>query len=144
MIIYKEGDLFSSNAEALVHGCNTIGRMNRGIAKEFRYNFPEMYQDYLIRCRNGSFLPGTGYIFLNSTQPHVINLATQADGLAKIEYVASTLEWLSQSEDILNLKTIAMPRIASGLGGLEWTTVKNLIKEKLENSTFDIEIWSLA
>jgi O-acetyl-ADP-ribose deacetylase (regulator of RNase III) len=141
MIDYFKGDLFDSEADAFAHGCNIVGKMNAGIAKEFRERFPEMYNDFKRRCRKGVFLMGSGYLFRNSQKPHVINLATQGDGFAKLEYVDSALSWLYDSYGVLGLEKVAMPKIASGLGGLNWHEVENVINKYFYSSDLLIEIW---
>lgn len=143
MIEYKFRNLFCSEADALAQGCNTIGKMNDGIAKQFRKKFPEMYEDYKKRCRRGLFLPGQGYIFYNKNPPHIINLATQGNEGAGIVYVESALKWLSDSHEDISINSVAMPKIAAGLGKLEWEIVKEIIEKYFKNSDLNVEIWSL-
>lgn len=143
MIKYHEGDLFESNADALAHGCNTHGKMGAGIAKEFKKRFPEMYKDYLERCRNEAYQIGTGYLYKNTDKPHVINLATQGRGRAKLEHVDSVLQWLFLNYNSLGLSSVAMPKICTGLGGLEWDTIKEILNKYFNDSPLIIEVWSL-
>ncbi|MFC1741766.1 macro domain-containing protein [Nanoarchaeota archaeon] len=143
MIRYVQGNLFQSDADALAHGCNTVRKMNAGIAKDFRRYFPHMFSDYKKRCSQRLFLPGDGYIYRNNECPHVINLATQADGPAKEEYLGSSLDWLAENFDDLGLQSVAMPRIGTGLGGLEWRTVNDMLKERFYDSPLKLEVWNL-
>ncbi|MBD3355306.1 phosphatase [Candidatus Woesearchaeota archaeon] len=140
MIEYIKGDLFDAETDALAHGCNTIGKMNAGIAKEFKKRFPEMYEDYKARCRKGLFLPGKGYIFKNYKKPHIINLGTQCDEGASIYYVEKSLGWLYDSYKEIGLKDVAIPKIASGLGGLEWPDVEKVLKDYFYNSDLLIQV----
>jgi O-acetyl-ADP-ribose deacetylase (regulator of RNase III) len=55
------GDLFELGLPAIGHGCNCVGSMGAGIAKEFRRRYPRMYQEYRQRCQRGQF--GLGDIF---------------------------------------------------------------------------------
>ncbi len=143
MITYIKGNLFDSNVDALAHGCNTIGKMNAGIAREFKVRYPEMFDDYKQKCDKGLFLPGEGYIFMNEYPPHIINLATQDRGHAKLSYVDSTLKWLKKNWKKEGLNSVAMPKIASGLGKLEWEAVKELIIAHFSTSKLNLEIWSI-
>ena len=143
MLRYVDGNLFDSKADALAQGCNTQGKMGAGIAKEFRERFPDMYTDYKKRCEEGRFQPGTGYMFEHPEKPHIINLATQDREGARLLYVESALEWLKNSYDELGIESIAIPRIASGLGGMEWDVVHSSLKKKLSESPLVIEIWNL-
>ncbi len=143
MIVYKSGNLFCSKAEAYAHGCNTIGKMNAGIARKFKDKYPEMYKDYKEKCRKSLFLPGQGYIYYNINPPHVINLATQGHQLAEINYVESALHWLKNHYREIGINSVALLKIASGLGGLDWRIAKEMIEKEFNDSDLIVEIWSL-
>ena len=141
MIKYFYGDLFDSSADAFCQGCLTKSKMNAGIAYQFKQKFPQMYKDYKQKCNKDFFLPGEGYIFRNDEKPHVINLFTQHYGPAKKIYVDSAFAWLNNNHE--NIKTVAMPKIATGLGKLEWLTVKELLEKHFKSSELSIEVWTL-
>lgn len=128
---YVTGDLFLSRAQTLAHGVNCAGRMGRGVAVEFRRRFPGMYEEYRRRCRSGALRPGGVYLE-SGTTPWVLNLATQADlGGAEIGSVESCLHWVAREHATQGITSLAMPRIAAGLGGLTWESVRPLIDEVL-------------
>ena len=54
----RVGDMFTSEAQTLVNTVNTEGVMGKGIALEFRKRFPDMFDDYLLRCQRGQRLRG--------------------------------------------------------------------------------------
>lgn len=144
MIQEYRGDLFDSTADAYAHGCNTAGRMGAGIAMRFRRAYPEMYRDYVARCRDGAFLPGGGYLWRNPAPPHVVNLATQDNlGGARLEYVEGCIEWLDVNWRSLGIRSVAMPRIGSGLGGLDWEYVRCLLMDRFSDAELAVEIWAL-
>lgn len=142
MIEYKTGNLFTSEANAYVHGCNIKGKMNAGIAVQFRERFPEMFEDYQQRCRKGLFLPGEGYIYYNRNKPHVINLATQDKNNAGIVYMESAFKWLANSFNSLGIENVAMPRIGSGLGELDWDLTREILERYFNDSELKVEVWS--
>jgi O-acetyl-ADP-ribose deacetylase (regulator of RNase III) len=144
MIKEVYGDLFSSSADAYAHGCNIEGIMHAGIAKEFRERYPNMFKDYVKRCKAESFRPGTGYLFKNPVRPHIINLATQAHRGAEYKFLDAALAWLAKEAGALGIKSVAMPRIGTGLGGLEWCIVKKAIKNNFDRSPLIVEIWCLS
>lgn len=120
------GDLFLSGAQTLAHGCNTRGRMGAGIAVAFKERFPDMFRDYRRQCRNGTFQPGQIALYPQQ-RPWVLNLATQDSlGGARLEYVRSCFSAISEDFGDLGIRSLAMPRIAAGLGGLEWEAVLDL------------------
>ena len=142
MIQYKTGNLFTSNADAYAQGCNTKGKMNAGIALQFKERFPEMFEDYQQRCRNGLFLPGDGYMFKNQNPPHIINLATQGESGAGLEYIDQAFNWLSDTFNELEISNVAMPKIGSGLGGLNWELTKKILEDHFNDSKLNVEVWS--
>ena len=72
-----EGDLFTSQAQTLVNTVNTEGVMGKGIALEFRKRFPEMYQDYVQRCRRHEVRLGRPYLFKRPVEPWILNFPTK-------------------------------------------------------------------
>ena len=143
MIVYKQGNLFDSNVDALVQGCNTQGIMSAGIAVEFKKRFPDMYESYRQLCNNEMFILGSGQFYENPTTPHVINLATQESGGAHIRYIKHSLKWIDEKHKEWGIESIAMPRIGCGLGGLDWEIVQSIIERRLGNSELRVEVWTL-
>lgn len=143
MIHYQTGDLFAFPADALAHGCNTLGKMNAGIAVEFRNRFPQMYLDYKKKCTEGRFQIGQGYIYKNPSTPHIINLATQDRlHIARLEDIASCLAWLAENQHFLGINSIVMPRIGAGLGNIPWSQVRKELEYYLDGSKLDIVVVS--
>lgn len=142
MIQEISGDLFDAKTDALAHGCNAAGRMGAGIAKEFKARYPDMFKDYKLRAQSGLLTPGKGYIFYNQNKPHIINLITQGYGPSNLLYLQESCEWLNSHYLDLNVNSVAMPRIASGLGGLPWDDVRRTLYEVFEYSDLEVEIWS--
>ena len=54
MITYVDFSLFDSPAKVLVNTVNTVGVMGKGIAKEFKGIYPEMFKAYKQRCEDGA------------------------------------------------------------------------------------------
>jgi len=142
MIIYKNGDLFSTSSNHLVQGCNNQGKMNAGIAQQFKMYFPEMFQDYKKKCRKNLLEPGSCYLFQNQRTPHVINVITQSDGQAQEQYLELGFRSLNYLCQKLDIHQLAMPRIGTGLGGLEWNVVKDILKKNFEENSIELEIWT--
>lgn len=127
-IEYRFGDLFTSDAQALAHGCNTKGLMGAGIALQFQNRYPEMFTDYRIKCLTGQFVPGSYYAYKAPDGKIILNLATQTypGAFAKCEWIEASL--LRVLQDMPDLKTIALPTIGAGLGGLRWEEVQQTLQ----------------
>lgn len=129
MVRYLEGDLMLSRAQVLAHGVNCRGSMGAGIAVAFKRRFPAMFQEYRRHCQKGILTPG-GLFLWKEESPWVLNLATQAHkGRAELPYVREAFAVGAALIDGEGVRTVAMPRIAAGLGGLAWEEVRPILEE---------------
>jgi O-acetyl-ADP-ribose deacetylase (regulator of RNase III) len=134
-ISYVSGDLFTNayHAQAFAHGCNCAGSMGAGIAVGFRTRYPAMYEKYRRRCKASprEFNPGDVFLWKDANQPWVVNLATQEDywrsraTYAAVEQALVTMRTLADMEGV---RSIAMPRIGVGYGGLAWRRVREIVE----------------
>ena len=127
----KTGDIFQlSEVNCFAHGCNCGGALGKGIALQFKLKFPQMYSEYRNLCLQGKFLPGDVYTYQEGAVT-VFNLGTQKDWRTKatIEYIEKALREMLRIAESLNIQSIALPAIGSGLGGLNWEDVKSVINE---------------
>lgn len=131
-VFFKTGNLFSSGADGLAHGCNCCGVMGAGIALEFRKRYPEMFNEYRKNCLNGSFGLGSCFVWKAPSGVTIYNLGTQPrpGACATLESIETSLLTMLRISGLTNLPghTIAIPRIGCGLGGLNWTDVKPVIE----------------
>ena len=136
MIELKKDNLLLSNAEALVNTVNTAGVMGKGVALQFRERFSENYLRYKIACEKGEVQPGKMFITetgLLSAPKYIINFPTKQHwkGKSKMEYIRNGLDDLLGVIQEKNIKSIAIPPLGCGNGGLNWNEVKPLIEKKL-------------
>ena len=90
MITYKNGNLLTEDAEALVNTVNCVGVMGRGIALQFKKQFPENFKSYEKACKQESVVPGKMFVHEtgNLTNPkYIINFPTKRHwrGAAELE-----------------------------------------------------------
>jgi O-acetyl-ADP-ribose deacetylase (regulator of RNase III) len=140
MINYKTGDLFNDNAEAIVNTVNCVGVMGRGIALQFKKRYPENFKEYEAKCKLGEMTPGRIFVFETNSfinPKYIINFPTKRHwrGASRIEDIESGLVDLSRVIKTYDIKSIAIPPLGSGLGGLDWL----LVKSKIEAALIDIE-----
>src|ERR1044072_5928695 len=132
MIEHKTGNLLDAQAEALVNTVNTVGVMGKGIALQFRQAFPENYEAYRKACEHKEVQPGRMFVFdTGKFYPrYIVNLPTKRHwkGKAKIEDVQSGLVDLIATVKRLGIKSIAVPPLGCGNGGLRWEQVQPLIE----------------
>lgn len=142
------GDIFNSNAQTLINTVNCVGIMGKGIAAEFKKRFPEMFDDYVDRCKKGGVKPGVPYLFKSSslfaTGPQVINFPTKSDWRAasRVEDIEKGLKILASKYKEWGVESIAVPPLGCGNGQLLWETVGPLIYNYL--SKLDIPVMMYA
>lgn len=133
MIDLACGKLLDAEAEALVNPVNCVGIMGKGLALQFRRAFPENFRAYAEACRQGRVRLGELFVFSlpGTAQPRfLVNLPTKAhwrDG-SQLEDLARGLEALRIWILVSAVRTIAVPALGCGLGGLRWEQVRPLIE----------------
>ena len=137
MLGLTRGDILKADAEALVNTVNCVGVMGRGIALQFRKAFPENFQLYKSACDKKGLHPGMMLVCdLNRFENprYVVNFPTKRHwkGKSKIEDIESGLEALVKEVTKRNIRSIAIPPLGCGLGGLSWNQVKRMIQRAFD------------
>lgn len=142
MIIYTTGNLLESSAEALVNTVNCEGYMGKGIAYQFKLQYPENNKDYIKACKNKTLTIGEIH-FYREKEKIIINFPTKDKWRekSKMEYIDKGLDRLIQLIEDQKIQSIAIPPLGSGNGGLIWAEVKKLIENKLANLPSNIQVY---
>ena len=140
MIEFRSGDILKNDAEALVNTVNCVGVMGRGIALQFKAAFPENFKTYAEACQQGSVQPGRMFVFETGqlTPPrYIINFPTKRHwrGNSRMEDIDAGLAALVAVIREKGIRSIAIPPLGSGLGGLDWLDVKPRIEAALRPLT---------
>lgn len=147
MIQYKTGNLLDSKAQALVNTVNTVGVMGKGIALQFKNMFPNNYKLYSIACKNRQLKVGqllvTKEESLLGGEQIIINFPTKTSWRlpSEYEYIEAGLIELAKLIKEKKIKSIAIPPLGSGNGGLDWNKVKPLLEKHLDDVDSDIYIF---
>jgi O-acetyl-ADP-ribose deacetylase (regulator of RNase III) len=138
-IEYKIGDMFEEPTEAIVNTVNCVGVMGKGVALEFKRRWPENFRAYKRLCDAGQLAPGKMFVFENKDilgqtfHRFLINFPTKQHWRAqsKTEYIESGLDSFVCQVRNLGIKSVALPPLGCGNGGLDWSEVRPLIERKL-------------
>lgn len=138
MIEYKTGDLLAEQAEALVNTVNCVGVMGRGVALQFKNAFPENFKAYARECLQRKIQPGRMFVFelKQTTGPrYIINFPTKRHwrGKSRMADIESGLQALTEEIRSRGIRSVALPPLGSGLGGLDWLEVRERIHTVLES-----------
>jgi O-acetyl-ADP-ribose deacetylase (regulator of RNase III) len=133
MIIEAKGNLLDAEAEALVNTVNTVGVMGKGIALQFKKAFPKNFAAYERACKAGEVKPGKMFIFEAaelSGPRFVINFPTKRHwrGSSRVEDIESGLDALVADVRRLGIRSVAVPPLGCGSGGLDWSDVRPRIE----------------
>ncbi|MDO8539831.1 MAG: macro domain-containing protein [Opitutaceae bacterium] len=134
MITITQGNLLEAPAEALVNTVNTVGVMGKGIALQFRQAYPEMFRAYEKACATGEVRLGQVQVFdlggLAGGPRWIINFPTKKDwrSRSRIGDIESGLADLVATIKRLEIRSIAVPPLGCGNGGLDWQTVRPRIE----------------
>jgi len=133
MIHYSNTTVFNTDADTIVNTVNCVGVMGNGLALECRLRYPEMFEDYVGRCRQGEVAIGKPYVFRYPGGPVIINLAVKMHWKypARLEWVRQGLEGLVALLDSEGIRTLAIPPLGCNLGKLDWEKVEPLMEQYL-------------
>ena len=138
MITTKHGSIFDSTAQALVCPVNCVGVMGKGLALEFKRRWPMLDGWYRGQCAQKLVSPGCV-----GKWGRVVLFSTKDDWRlpSRIEWIDSGLAELA--EMIMNdrLRSIAIPQLGCGCGGLDWADVWPLYERHLGALDCDVEVW---
>lgn len=128
------GNVLEADAEALVNTVNCIGHMGKGIALQFKKAFPDNFKAYEEACKEGKVRPGWMFVFETGSiinPKYIINFPTKRHwrGKARFQDIESGLKALIKEIKERNIRSVAIPPLGSGLGGLDWDVVRPRIEQ---------------
>lgn len=145
MIKYKHGDILEAREDALVNPVNCVGAMGAGLAKQFKDEYPQMYEAYKNYCDEGKLEPGRVLVWDLPDGPphHIFNLATKKHwrSSSRYSYIEEGLEMLADIARHLELKSIALPLVGAGLGALSARRVDEMIVDRFARSPLEVVIY---
>ncbi|KRC02558.1 macro domain-containing protein [Duganella sp. Root198D2] len=146
MITFTQGNLLEARAEVLVNTVNTVGVMGKGIALMFKERFVENFQRYAAACKAKEVQ--TGKMFITAVHEldgprWIVNFPTKQHWRApsRMEWVVEGLQDLRRFLVDQQIRSIAIPPLGAGNGGLEWTDVREQIELALGDLNIDILVF---
>ena len=142
MIEFTKGNILESGCEALVNAVNCRGKMSRGVALAFKRKFPSMFLAYKRACDGGKLVVGSMHPWKNPGGGWVINFPTKDHWRqpSQLEWVVSGLEDLARVLRGNGIRSVAIPALGCGLGGLLWYQVRAAIKQTHDRHWKDLKV----
>lgn len=143
------GNLLAADVDALVNTVNTVGVMGKGIALQFKNAYPANFKAYERACKGNDVQLGYMFVFDTGslTGPRwIINFPTKGHwrSNSRLSDVDEGLDSLRATIEELRIKTIAVPPLGCGNGGLDWSEVRPLIEKKLDGLDVEVRIYGPA
>lgn len=136
MIKYVTGNIFESDAEALVNTVNTVGIMGKGIALGFKKRYPDNFKIYADACKRNEF--NIGMLLVTETQDLngkkiIINFPTKKHwrNPSEYEYIEKGAKELVKVIKEREIKSVAIPPLGAGNGGLHWAQVRSILSKHI-------------
>lgn len=147
MLYQVKGDILKTGAQAIAHGVAPNDPMNQGLALSLHNLYPAMHKDFHHWGHQNNPKPGEAWMWGSIDNVRIINLLTQEGsyehgakpGKATVSNVNHALRALVNIINKEKIESLALPRLATGVGGLSWDEVWPLITEKL--GTLDIPVY---
>ena len=136
MISMVKGNFLEANAEALVNTVNCVGIMGKGIALQSKKAFPDNYEAYAQACKKGEVRPGRMFVYETKRMlnpKYIINFPTKRHwiGRSRYEDIESGLQALVVEARGRRIRSMAIPPLGCGSGGLDWAIIRPMIEHAL-------------
>jgi len=149
MLHYVSGDILLTRAVAIAHGVAPNDHFDSGLALSLRERWPAMYKDFRHYCHAGDCKAGGIWAWAGADGTRIVNLLTQEapasqnqrPGPANETYVGHALSALAKFLVDEAIPSLAMPRLATGVGKLPWDVVKPLIERHLGSADIPIYVY---
>lgn len=151
MIKYVKGDILLSDRQLLAHGVAPNDDFAQGLALSLREQWPAMYKDFRHYCQTRHPKAGELWSWSGANSTRIANLMTQdaayehgsKPGKATLPNVNHALRALRKLVEDEGIQSLALPRLATGVGSLAWDEVKPLIERNLGDLDIAIDVYEV-
>lgn len=144
MIKVLVGNMFESKMTTLVNTVNCVGVMGKGIAQVVKKKYPQMFDDYVRRCRSKQVRLGEPYHYSDLTGISIVNFPTKGHwkSTTRVSDVRNGLKFFVDHVGEWEIESVAFPPLGCGNGGLEWKQVGPLMYSSLKDLEIPVEIYA--
>ncbi len=138
------GNIFESKAQTLVNTVNCVGIMGKGLALEFKKLFPDMYEDYVARCKVNKVRLGEPYLYRRLLPPWILNFPTKDHwrSVSRLSDIVAGLEYLEKHYHEWEITSLAVPALGCSNGQLEWRVVGPTLYRYLSRLDIPVELYA--
>ena len=151
MIHDVSGDILLTSAQAIAHGVAPNDHFDSGLALALREMWPAMAKDFRHYAHQSHPKPGEIWMWGGTNGSRIFNLMTQdgehsqgsRPGKATLANVNHCLKRLRHDLEKEKITSLAIPALATGVGGLAWSDVRPLIVQHLGDLTIPIYLYEI-
>jgi O-acetyl-ADP-ribose deacetylase (regulator of RNase III) len=144
------GDILLSRAAVIAHGVGPHDNFGQGLALSLREQWPALYQEFRHYCKTRNPDAGGLWSWKGADGGHIVNLFTQEPptaagahpGRASVKHVGHALKALHRLVEKENIRSLALPRLATGVGGLDWSVVEPLLEQHLGSLEIPVIVYT--
>lgn len=142
MLLYTDSTVFNVNAQVIVNTVNCVGVMGNGLALECRLRYPEMFVDYVARCRLGVMRIGEPYLYRYAPEFGILNFPCKEHWKfpSKVTWIRQGLAGFRAMPVSENITSIAFPPLGCDLGRLSWRDIQPVMEEYLADLPYPVYI----
>lgn len=150
MLKEVSGDILLSGAQVIAHGVAPADNFNQGLALSLREQYPAMAKDFRHYCQVSHPKAGEIWAWAGADGRRIVNLMVQEEapsrqsrpGRATTHTVNLALRNLRGLIEQEGFTSVALPRLATGVGGLDWTDVFPLIEKYLGDLDIPVYLYT--
>jgi len=150
MIYEVTGDILLTKAEAIAHGVAPNDHFDNGLALALRENWPAMAKDFRHYTHQTHPKPGEIWLWSGADNTRIFNLLTQEgeqghgakSGRATLPNINHSLRRLRHALETENISSLALPKLATGVGGMQWSDVQPLLNNYLGDLSIPVYIYT--
>jgi len=139
MIYEVEGDILMSRADVIAQGVSVSDPMTSGLARKLQEKFPSMREQFIEWCEETNPEPGEIWLWPGDGKTRVLNLIvgeaadTELGRASRPDKIAVHRAFRAVNKLVVDerLSSIAMPKIGSGAGGIDWLEVRGMMHSQL-------------
>ncbi len=149
MLHEVSGDILLSSAQAIAHGVAPNDGYNQGLALALRESWPAMYKDFRHYCHTAHPKAGELWAWASAEGRHMVSLFTQdaaydhgaKPGQASAENLNHALKALRKWVETESVSSLALPRLATGVGGMNWDEVRPVVDKHLGDLSIPVYVY---
>lgn len=140
------GNIFSSKCQTLVNTVNCVGVMGAGIALEFKFRYPTMFDKYASLCDEKSINIGQLWLYKATEDKWILNFPTKKHWKlpSRVEYLEKGLAKFTSTYRDRGITSIAFPVLGAAKGGIDEDVSIKLMETYLEKCEIPIEIYKYS